>query len=145
MSQPPEDPYQQQPGQPPQDPYQQPGWPQQGQPPCNPLGGQLSSAGPPQGQAASHPGGKTTTKSREIFGWLLLAAAAITLVSAYGTLLSPSACPATNQINQQFGGGATCSSSPSAGYYAAAAFLAAAGLLMLAPWILRFITGKDAL
>ena len=73
---------------------------------------------------------------RRVLGILLLVAAPLVLAWGYSSVPSAQACSTINSIDP-----GSCSTTPSAGYWIFAAVLAVAGLLMLAPWILRWLAG----
>lgn len=77
------------------------------------------------------------TLARKIFGIILIIGAGAYLLWSLGSLPSAQACAYVNSI-----GPATCRSSLSGEQWAMSGFLAGAGLLMLAPWIIRWLAGK---
>lgn len=85
---------------------------------------------------------RSDTRARRIFGILLLVAAPIIILLGYGSAPDAGTCDTINQINTQAGLPATCSSVPSPGYFVAACLCVVVSLLMLAPWWLRWPTGK---
>jgi len=85
---------------------------------------------------------RSDTKARRILGILLLIAAPVIILVAYGNLPTASACNTINQAYIQLGEPPSCPSVPSPSYFAAAGLCLVAGLLMLAPWWLRWLTGK---
>lgn len=75
-------------------------------------------------------------------GILALVAALVIIIAGYGNKPQASICRTINRMNRGLGQPATCSSSPGAGTFVAAGIVAFVGLLLLAPWILRWLTGK---
>jgi H+/Cl- antiporter ClcA len=82
-------------------------------------------------------------RNRKAFGILLVIAAPVIVVIGYANKPSAQVCQTINQINANLGNPGSCSSSPSTGWWVFAAVVFALGLLMLAPWILRWLTGKQ--
>ena len=81
---------------------------------------------------------------RYFSGYVMLAAAAITVLAGYGSLPDASTCRLINSMQSQLGSPATCPTHPAAGYFIGAGILAVAGLLCLAPQWGRWIAGKPA-
>jgi Protein of unknown function (DUF2510) len=117
-------------------------------PHTQPLPGMKQEFQSPQPESSRggtrHPEGRrrSDTPARRIVGILLLIAAPVIIVAGYGTLPSANVCNTINQINTQLGEPATCSTVPAPGYFVAAGLCVVVGLLMLAPWWLRWLTGK---
>lgn len=80
------------------------------------------------------------SKRRRTLGWLLLLSGPLVIAYGYSTLPTQSACQSINSIVGP--GTATCPTTPPAGYFVAGALLALAGLAFLAPWLLRWLSGK---
>lgn len=82
------------------------------------------------------------TRMRGFFGVLMLIAAPVVIVAGYGSVPTADACNTINSIQAQLGQPATCSTIPAAGYFVVAGILLVGGLLVLAPWWLRWLVGK---
>jgi hypothetical protein len=95
-----------------------------------------------EGTAHSQGRRRSGTKARGIFGTLFLVAAPVIVVAGYGTVPNASTCNTINQMNTQLGRPATCSTVPAPGYFVVAGLCVVLSLLMLAPWWLRWLTGR---
>jgi hypothetical protein len=85
---------------------------------------------------------RTDTRARRIFGILLLVAAPVIILFGYGNAPDAGTCNTINQINTQAGLPANCSSVPSPSYFVVAGLCVVVSFLILAPWWLRWLTGK---
>jgi len=91
-----------------------------------------------------HPDGRrqSDTRVRQSFGILLLIAAIVIIVIGYRSVPDANLCYLINMERRMASLPPSCSSVPPVGYFVATGLCLTAGLLILAPWWFRWLTGS---